>query len=176
MQSLPWSNAPWAIPAAIVAVSAASLAVALVSQYGFGLWPCELCIWQRYPYAVAIALGVFGAIFATRPVLRRVSLALAALAFATGAGIAGFHVGVEQGWWVGLSGCAAGLEAGLSTQEVLAMLETRQQVVPCDEPAWTFAGISMAGYNGLLSLALTAFAAWGARSPATADWSAGVKV
>jgi disulfide bond formation protein DsbB len=164
MQSRSWLNAPWAIPMAIAAISAASLAVALISQYGFGLWPCELCIWQRYPYVAAIALGLFGAVFAARPVLRRASLTLAALVFVSGAGIAGFHVGVEQGWWQGLPGCTAGLDAGMSAREVLAMLETRQQVVPCDEPAWTFAGVSMAGYNGLLSLALAAFAGWGAKA------------
>lgn len=162
-QNLQAASIARAAPALIAGASALSLAAALISQYGFGLWPCELCIWQRYPHGVAIALGVAGALAAARPALRRACLVLAALVLLAGAGIAGFHVGVEQGWWQGLPGCSGGLEAGMSAEEVLAMLETREQTVPCDEPAWTFGGVSMAGYNGLASLALAAFAAWAAR-------------
>jgi disulfide bond formation protein DsbB len=78
-----------------------------------------------------------------------------------GAAIAGFHAGVEYGFWEGLPGCTApGIEKGMSVEEVKELLAARTNVVPCDEPAWSFLGISMAGYNMLVSLALAAAAIW----------------
>lgn len=145
------------IPGLVALLSAGALAAAYVAQYGFGLEPCALCLWQRYPYWAALAIGVLGTAAAPVPWLRRASVALAGLAFLAGAGIAGFHVGVEQGWWEGLPGCSGQVvREGMSIEELQQALEARGEVVPCDEPAFTFAGISMAGYNLIASAALAA--------------------
>lgn len=85
-------------PALIVALSLSALAAALASQYWGGLPPCVLCIYQRYAYLGAIAFGLLGLAAGARPEARRWALALAGLAFLSGAGIAFFHVGVEQHW------------------------------------------------------------------------------
>lgn len=155
------SSDPRLVPALIAVVSALALATALVAQYVFGLEPCRLCLWQRWPYAAAIALGAVGAGVPGVRWLRQGCVALAGAAFLVGAGLAGFHVGVESGWWQGLPGCAApALEKGMSVEEVREVLEARSRVVPCDEPAWTFLGVSMAGYNLALSLGLTAATVW----------------
>jgi disulfide bond formation protein DsbB len=131
-----------------------------VAQYGFGLEPCALCLWQRYPYWAALGVGVVGTALAPVAWLRRASVALAALAFLAGAGIAGFHVGVEQGWWEGLPSCSAAVvREGMTVEELRQALEARSEVVPCDEPAFTFVGISMAGYNLIASAALAVGAA-----------------
>src|SRR5689334_10219015 len=90
------------IARAVVFVSISALAAAYIAQYGFGLKPCILCLYQRTPYAVAIALGLLALLI---PRLAHALLILAALTFLAGAGIAGFHAGVEYGWWKGLPSC-----------------------------------------------------------------------
>ena len=77
-----------------------------------------------------------------------------------GAGIAVFHVGVEQQWWPGTAECGGIDGANLSLEQLKAQI-LAAPVVRCDEVAWSLFGISMAGYNILLSLglALVAFAA-----------------
>jgi disulfide bond formation protein DsbB len=143
------------VPALIALFSAIALATAYVAQYGFGLEPCALCLWQRYPYWATLAIGVLGTAAGPMPWLRKASAVLAALAFLAGAGIAGFHVGVEQGWWEGLPGCSGQVvREGMTVAELQQALEARTEVVPCDEPAFTLAGISMAGYNLIASAAL----------------------
>lgn len=144
--------------AALAALGVAALAVAFVAQHAFGLEPCTLCVWQRYPYAAAIAVAAVGALWAPAG---RAALGLCALIFLAGAGLAGFHVGVEQGLWPGLPGCSAPpIDPDASVAELRAILEARAEVVPCDEPAFTLFGVSMAGYNGLFSAALAIAAAW----------------
>jgi disulfide bond formation protein DsbB len=140
------------------AASAAALALALIAQYGFALEPCQLCIWQRYAYGAALALGLIGLFW---PGAARAFLALAGLAFLAGAGIASFHVGVEQQWWEGLPGCSsATLQPGMSIEELRAAIEGREAVVACDEVPWSLFGISMAGYNVLASLLFAGLAFW----------------
>jgi len=144
--------------AALAALSAAALALAFIGQHAFGLEPCTLCVWQRYPHAAAIAVAAVGALWAPAG---RAALGLCALIFLAGAGLAAFHVGVEQGWWPGLPGCSAPpIDPDATVAELRAILEARAQVVPCDEPAFTLFGVSMAGYNGLFSAALAIAAAW----------------
>lgn len=155
------SSDPRLVPALIAVISAAMLGAALISQFVFGLEPCRLCLWQRWPYVATIALGVIGAALPGTAWLRHICVALAGAAFLVGAGLAGFHVGVEYGWWQGLPGCAApALEKGMSVEEVRKLLEARSRVVPCDEPAFTFLGVSMAGYNLAASLGLAAATIW----------------
>jgi disulfide bond formation protein DsbB len=152
------------IAALVVIASLASLAIAFASQYWGGLQPCVLCIYQRYPYGVAAALGIIGTIVAGRPGLLRLILLLAGGAFLVDAGVAAFHVGVEQHWWAGTSECGSLLDLTASPEDLKNQL-LNQPVVRCDEPAWTLFGISMAGYNflyaALCGLATLWFAARG---------------
>lgn len=138
---------------------AAALAGALGSQYLGGLAPCVLCVYQRYPYVVAIVLAVIALIAA--PALARPALVLAGVAFLATAGIAAFHVGVEQHWWAGTSECGSAATGGGSIEDLRASL-LATPVTPCDTPAFTLLGISMAGYNLVYALALAALALLGA--------------
>lgn len=140
-------------PFLTVVASVLILAAVFVSQYGFGLAPCQLCIWQRWAYAGAIAFGLLA--FVTSNGLRRAFLCLTGLAFAAGCGIAAFHVGVEQHWWAGLASCS-GTDTPGSVEELRALLAGKKPV-RCDEIAFQFLGLSMAGWNVVASFALAVF-------------------
>jgi len=127
---------------------AALLAGAYGSQYIGGLFPCEMCWWQRYPHfaAVVIALIGFGV---SNIAFRKTLVALAALAIATSGLIAGFHAGVEYGWWEGLTACTATISG--SGDDLLKSI-MNAPLVRCDVAPWSLFSISLAGYNFLLSL------------------------
>ncbi len=153
---------PRLVPALIVAVSLGALAAALASQYWGGLQPCVLCYYQRYAYLGAAAFGVLGLIAGPRTSARRAALALAGLAYLTGAGIAVFHVGVEQLWWRGTSECHAPVfDPNASIADLRKQL-LGTKFVPCDEVPWSLFGVSMAGYNVLASLGLALASIWAA--------------
>ena len=127
----------------VLVVPALLLGGAYLSQYGFGLYPCEMCWWQRYPHFAAIVLAL--ASFAVEP--RRLWIAAAALAVLVSGLIGGWHAGIEWDWWEGLTHCAVPVTAGGNALDaVLAQPLTR-----CDEAAWRLAGISLAGFNFLFS-------------------------
>ena len=125
-------------------VPAALLAGALISQYGFGLPPCEMCWWQRYPHIVALALAALA--WATR---RDALVALAAVAMLVSGAIGAFHAGVEYDWWEGLTACTANAASG---GDPLASIMAAP-IVRCDVAPWTLGGISLAGFNFLISTA-----------------------
>ena len=127
---------------------AALLTGAYGSQYIGGLYPCEMCWWQRYPHfaAVAIALAAFGV---GNPGYRRALVALAAFAIGSSGAIAGFHAGVEYGWWEGLTRCTSTITG---TGDDLLKSIMNAPLIRCDVAPWTLFGISLAGYNFLLSL------------------------
>ena len=129
-------------------VSLALLLGALAFQYLGGLAPCHLCLLQRWPHAIAIALGL---LILAWP--RRGLALLAALAVLVGAGIALYHVGVEQAWWAGPSSCTAPAPDAQSSGALLDQI-LATPVVLCDQVAWSLWGISMAGWNGILSLGI----------------------
>jgi disulfide bond formation protein DsbB len=118
-------------------------------QHVMGLAPCPLCIWQRWPHAVAIALI---AVALLRPGLATIATGLAAISLLVGAGIAGYHVGVEQGFWTSATCGTPEIGAG-SAADLLARLR-EAPMVACDEVVWSFAGVSMAGWNGIASVGL----------------------
>ncbi len=130
--------------------SAALLLGALGFQYLGELPPCKLCYWQRYPHAAAVVLGALA--LALPGPLWPLLGALAALATA---GVGLFHVGVERGWWDGPASCSAGSIEGLSTDQLMDQIMSAP-LVRCDEIAWQMAGLSMAGWNAVLSLGLAA--------------------
>lgn len=142
---------PRLLSIAIVLICVGTLAAAYLSQYGFGLKPCILCLYQRIPYFFAIGFGICGFIFQKHA---KAFVLMATGAFLANAGVAGFHVGVEQGWWPGLPSCGGQILPESATLEELRAALTQQEIVRCDKPAFELFGISMAGYNFLLSLAL----------------------
>ena len=119
---------------------------AYLSQYGFGLYPCELCWWQRYAHFAALALALAAW---TRP-QAAILTALAGAAIAFAGMIGGFHAGVEYGWWQGLTACATTAAAG-SADPLEAIMNA--PLVRCDVASWSLAGISLAGWNFLFSMA-----------------------
>ena len=138
----------------ILAAGAGSAAL-LLGAYGFqhlgGLAPCKLCLWQRWPHGVAIVLAALALLFkGARLTALAIGGALAALASAA---VGLYHVGVEQKWWEGPSTCSSQPIGGLSTDELLDQIMAAP-LVRCDEIAWQFAGLSMAGWNMVVSLVL----------------------
>ena len=127
-----------------------------------GYAPCAMCLWQRWPHAAAIVLGV-AALAGLAPRLLAWGGALAAL---TTSGIGLFHAGVEQGWWEGPSSCTGtgGGLGGLSGADLLST-DAGEAIVMCDEIVWQL-GLTMAGWNALLSLGLAAVWAYAATRPA----------
>lgn len=136
----------------LAAASALALALAFLSQYGFDLQPCVLCIWQRWPHGAAVLLGAGAWALRGRPAASRLLLALAIAAELTTGGIGAFHVGVEQRWWQGTAECGSTI-----TGNDLAALKAQimnQPIVRCDEVRFAVFGISMAGWNVLLGAGL----------------------
>ena len=128
--------------------SLALLVGAFAFQYLGGLAPCHLCLLQRWPHAIAVLLGL---VILAWP--RRGLAVLAALVMLVGAGIAVYHVGVEQAWWAGPTSCTAPEPAAQSSGELLDQI-LQTPVVLCDQVAWSLWGVSMAGWNAILSLGL----------------------
>ena len=155
---------------AIAAVGAATILGAWFFQYGLGLKPCPLCLEQRYAYYFAIPLAVMVAlgdqVGASRKVLMGALVAIA-LGMLWNAGLGVYHSGVEWKWWAGPQECSGALE-GLGSAGGLAAKLQSISVVRCDDAAWRFLGLSLAGYNALISLGLAAIAAWAAAS----EWRA----
>ena len=129
--------------------SAAILLGALALQYLGGLPPCPLCIWQRWPYVALIALGLVG--WRWHP---RAMLGVATMVLLGGAGLAAYHVGVEQGWWALPAGCIAGGSAE-SVEDLKRLLAEAPPA--CDQVGFTFLGLTLAGWNLVASLLLAAF-------------------
>ena len=149
-----------ATAALLLICSAAILGGAFAFQYIGGLAPCVLCWWQRYAHMAAIVIAALAVAASGRHSSRAgwMLVGLTGLAFLAGAGIAAFHVGVEQHWWAGTAECGSTLGPASGIDELRARL-LAQPIVRCDDIAWSLFGISMAGYNFILSLALAAFAA-----------------
>ena len=121
---------------------------ALLFQYVGDMAPCKLCYWQRYPHVGAIIIA--GIILITGIGVFAVLGLLSALITA---GIGGFHAGVERGWWEGPQSCTSTSIDNLSTEELLAQIMSAP-MVRCDEIPWQMFGLSMAGWNMVVSICL----------------------
>ena len=117
---------------------------ALVGQYAFGLFPCEMCLWQRWPHYAAIALALVALLV---PSTARALVALGGLAIFASGLIGGFHAGVEYGWWEGVTSCAT---TGAGPVDLDSIMNA--PVVRCDVAPWDLFGVSLAGFNFLLSV------------------------
>lgn len=126
-----------------LALPAALLGGAYISQYGFGLYPCEMCWWQRYPHFAAIALA--GLAFTGLPA--RPLVALAGLAILASGLIGAFHAGVEYHWWQGFTACTSLVQRGGNPLDAIMNAPT----IRCDVAQWSLWGISLAGWNFLFS-------------------------
>jgi disulfide bond formation protein DsbB len=144
----------WRATAAVTAAAAAILATVYVAQYGFDLWPCSLCYVQRVPYFLVVVMGGLSLMPAVDSRSRRVVLFHLVGLFALGAGFALYHAGVEMHWWLGPTACTGG--AGTVSLDDLTAALNKPAHPSCDQPAFQFLGISMAGYNVVASLCLAA--------------------
>lgn len=148
---------------AIATAGAATILGAYFFQYVLGLPPCPLCLEQRIAYYVAIPVAAAVAVGAWRKAPRTLliaGLAVVVLAMLWNTGLGVYHSGVEWKWWAGPQDCSAPLRDLGTAGSLLGQLQSIN-VVRCDEAPWRFLGLSLAGYNVLISLALAALAAWG---------------
>ncbi len=150
----------------LFALSVGSLLTAYVAETFFGVLPCELCVYQRVPYALVafLSVAVFSVAVCGRVRAARLLLLLCALAFFVNAGIAVFHSGVELHWWQGTDGCAVNPLVMQDLKDPSAVREALMAapVVRCDDINFTFLGFTMANWNILASLAFCAFALFAA--------------
>ena len=149
---------------AIFVVSLATLLGAWFFQFALGYPPCPLCLQQRIPYYIVIPLSLAVALAArggASPRLVGAGLAVILIAVVCGALLGTYHAGVEWHFWPGPADCSGPLGALNSGGSMLEQLQNPIHVVRCDQAAWRLLGISLAGYNVLISLAMAALAGYG---------------
>lgn len=137
----------------LTTLAAAGSAALLLGAFFFqmlGYAPCKMCLWQRWPHGAAAFLGLVAYMAPIAAVIY-----LGALSALTTSGLGFFHAGVEQGWWEGPQSCSSGSIADLSADELFDQIMSAP-LVRCDEIAWSFLNVSMAAWNGILSLGLAA--------------------
>lgn len=148
---------------AIALIAAATLAGAWFFQLGLDIKPCPLCLEQRYAYYLALPIAAFLAFLAARGAPRQVLMAgfvVLLIATLANAWLGGYHAGVEWQFWPGPSDCSGPLVDFGKAGTLLEQLD-KVRVVRCDEVQWRFLGLSLAGYNLLISLAMAAIALFG---------------
>jgi len=158
------SNPALVAALAVGLIALATLAGAWFFQLVLDIRPCPLCLEQRYAYYLAIPLAVLVAIAAARDAPRGLvvtGLALLALAALANAVLGGYHAGVEWKFWQGPTDCSGPVVDLGKAGSLLERLDT-VKVIRCDEVQWRFLGLSLAGYNVLISLAMAMIAVWGA--------------
>lgn len=174
-------SSPLPVGIGIFGISLISLISAWIAQYGFGLQPCTLCLYQRAPFAAAAILGALGAGFGAYQ--RREAAALvtgiSGFVFLAGSVIAAYHSGVERHWWKSMFESCSGLSVGGDARSLLERIE-HASAVPCDQIPWAdpILGLSMANYNAMMSFGLWILCLMAARliwrqSSATANSNAG---
>jgi len=155
---------------AIFALSAATLLGAWYFEFVLKLAPCPLCLEERLPYHVIIPLSLLVAIAALARAPRNlIAVGFLAIGIAAlcGAALGAYHAGVEWRWWPGPTDCSGPVTDFTRKGPLIDQLQSIH-VVRCDEAAWRFLGLSLAGYNVLISLAMAAIAAFGLRARVTA--------
>ena len=138
-------------------VPGALLGGALASQYIGGLYPCELCWFQRYPHIVALVLAVLAFVVPGRGT-QRLLVALAAVAVLVSGAIGVFHAGVEYHWWQGFTECTSTMTGPVTLESIM-----KAPIVRCDVAQWTLGGISLAGFNAVFSTAGAIAIFWAVR-------------
>lgn len=149
----------------IAAIGAATIAGAWFFELVLNILPCPLCLQQRYAYYLAIPLALLVAFGAAKGAPRWVltaGFALIGLAMLANAGLGAYHAGVEWGWWQGPTACSGAITDFGDAASLFERLKSAD-VVRCDAVQWRFLGLSLAGYNVLLSLLMALIAAWAVR-------------
>ncbi len=157
-------NTPFGIALAILAIAFASIAGAFVFE-ALGYAPCELCLKERIPYYAAIPFAGLAVLFAARgsKTFLRAAFVTLALIFAASAIFGAYHAGIEWGFWPGPKECTGLLDRAASVSDFLKQLES-VKVVRCDAPALLILGLSLAGWNAVVSAGLAALAIVGCRT------------
>ena len=140
---------PSGVALGLVLASAGILGAVYASQYWGGLAPCELCLYQRWPWWIVGGLGLLALWFVPSPRLWRFVIGFCGLTLMAGVALGVYHVGVEQHWWLGPASCtSSGTPASLEelTAQILAA-----PVVLCDQIRWSLFGITLAGFNAIAS-------------------------
>ncbi|MEA1072092.1 disulfide bond formation protein B [Sphingomonas sp. LY160] len=119
---------------------------ALLSQFVGGLYPCEMCHWQRWPHVAALVLATIAVFSPIQSPRVRPLVLLAALVVAVSGAIGVFHAGVEFGWWEGLTTCTT--SGATSLEDIMSV-----PLVRCDQVQWSFLGLSLAAWNAIISFA-----------------------
>lgn len=135
----------------VLVLSLGVLAAAFIAQYWFGLAPCVLCLIQRVPFALTATLAGIGLLVPLGERAPRIVLATCGVVFLVGGAIAFYHVGVEEHWWASIAGCGGTPVTGLDPASLMTAPLAAPK--PCDRVDWRFAGLTLAGYNTLLSSA-----------------------
>ena len=164
------NNGALTAASAVALIAAATLAGAWFFQLVLEILPCPLCLEQRYAYYLAVPLGALVAFAAARGAPRPVlllGLAILVLVALANAGLGTYHAGVEWGFWPGPTDCSGPIVDFGKAGSLLDQLD-KVKVVRCDEVQWRFLGVSLAGYNVLISLLMAAIAGWGVAKTAKA--------
>lgn len=150
------------LAALLGAGSASMLLAAAYFEHGLGLAPCVMCLWQRTPHRLVVLLAVISLVLgrSSKDTLYfRSTLWLMAALLLGGAGLAFWHAGVELGWLAGPAVCGGPVASGVDPAEALDKL-LAAPVVRCDEVVWSFLGLSMAAWNGVISLTMSGLACY----------------
>ena len=158
------ASRPLYIALAILLFASASIAGAFLFQ-ALGYAPCELCLKERIPYYAGIVVAGFALVFAKRGsrTLTWVTFSILALIFAGSAMFGAYHAGVEWGFWPGPTECTGALERAASVTDFLKQLES-VKVIRCDSAALRIFGLSLAGWNAVISAGLAGLAVVGLRA------------
>jgi len=143
-------------PQILAAVGAGAFGMAYVAHFGFGLEPCILCLYRLVPYVGTALLALLVLKISTNSPLMPVIIALCAVIYLSGAGIAIYHVGVQELWWEGPAMCG-GVQSGAGSLAELKAQLLAQPIIRCDKIDWTLFGITMPTVNVFFSAALTVF-------------------
>jgi disulfide bond formation protein DsbB len=158
-------NQPVAAAAAIVVLAGvATIGGFFFFQYVVGLAPCPLCLEQRNAYYLSVPLAALlwlGAGYGSQRKVLLLGFLVIAAAMVWNTGLSTYHAGIEWKWWPGPQECTGPMNNVGSAKDLLGQLNTFSPI-RCDEAAWRFLGLSLAGYDVLVSLALTIVALWGA--------------
>lgn len=160
----PFRDGPAAAALTIFVIALATLLGAWFFQFVLGYPPCPLCLEQRIPYYVVIPLSLLLSIAAGRGAPRPLvttGFVVILIAVVCGAALGAYHAGVEWHFWLGPSDCSGPLGDLNGGGSLLDQLQNPIHIVRCDQAAWRLLGISLAGYNVLISLAMAVIAAYG---------------
>ena len=163
------NNPPLKAAAIFALVGLAAIGVFFFFQYGLGLPPCHLCHLQRRSFYVAVPLAAllwFGAGHGTSRKVLLLGFIVLALIMLWNSGLAAYHAGVEWKLWPGPTDCTGPIDKFGSVQNLMKQLQ-HTNLVRCDVASWRFLGLSLAGWDVPLSLALAAVAVWGAKATRT---------